>query len=68
MMRLSFAAFMGSGNTRLDTGDMDAHTRVTQLLDTLPGLLTATQLASINSQPQALRAGLILGSPQFQYR
>lgn len=68
MMRLSFATFMGSGSARLDQGDRDAQTRVTQLLDTLPGLLSTAELATIDSQPQALRAGLILGSPQFQYR
>ncbi|MGA9856189.1 MAG: DUF1800 domain-containing protein [Gammaproteobacteria bacterium] len=68
MMRLSFATLMGSGSERLDPGDTDSQTRFTQLLGTLSGLLTPAQIALIDSQPQVLRAGLILGSPQFQYR
>ena len=68
MMRLSFAALMGRGGARLGLDDMDPQARVTRLLDTLPELLPAGEITTIDSQPQALRAGLILGSPQFQYR
>lgn len=71
MMRLSFATALGHGNVRLDPGDMDPTTpeqRATQLFDTLSGLFTPQQIVTIDSQPEPLRAGLILGSPQFQYR
>lgn len=71
MMRLSFATALGHGNVRLDPDQPDAATpeqRAQQLLDTLPGLFTPKQIATIDAQPQPLRAGLILGSPQFQYR
>jgi uncharacterized protein (DUF1800 family) len=68
MMRLSFAAVMGGAKARLGIAAADPQARVAQLLDTLPGLFTPAQLANIDTQPQALRAGLILGSPPFQYR
>ena len=71
MMRLSFATFVGSGNARLDPSGadpQDPQTRASQLFDTLPGLFTPAQIATIDSQPLPLRVGLILGSPQFQYR
>ncbi|MDE2070748.1 MAG: DUF1800 domain-containing protein [Gammaproteobacteria bacterium] len=71
MMRLSFATALGHGNVRLDPGQPHPATpeqRAQQLLDTLPGLFTPMQVATIDAQPQPLRAGLILGSPQFQYR
>ena len=71
MMRLSFATALGHGNVRLDPGAMDPATpaqRAQQLFDTLSGLFSPQQIAAIDSQPEPLRAGLILGSPQFQYR
>ncbi|MGH8278245.1 MAG: DUF1800 domain-containing protein [Gammaproteobacteria bacterium] len=71
MMRLSFATALGHGNVRLDPDTMDqvpAAQRARQLFDTLSGLFTPQQITTIDSQPEALRAGLILGSPQFQYR
>ncbi|MGH8363728.1 MAG: DUF1800 domain-containing protein [Gammaproteobacteria bacterium] len=71
MLRLSFATALGHGNVRLDPGGMDLVTpaqRAQQLFAALPGLFTAQQIVTIDSQPEPLRAGLILGSPQFQYR
>lgn len=71
MMRLSFATALGHGNVRLDPGNMDPVTPeqlAHQLFGTLSGLFTPQQIATIDSQPLPLRAGLILGSPQFQYR
>ncbi|MGB9429104.1 MAG: DUF1800 domain-containing protein [Gammaproteobacteria bacterium] len=71
MMRLSFATAIGHGNVRLDPDVPDPETpeqRAEQLLDALPGLFTPQQIVTIDSQPEPLRAGLILGSPQFQYR
>ncbi|HKT31157.1 MAG TPA: DUF1800 domain-containing protein [Gammaproteobacteria bacterium] len=71
MMRLSFATALGYGKVRLNPGVMESVTpaqRAAQLFDTLQGLFTAQQTVTIDSQPEPLRAGLILGSPQFQYR
>ncbi|MGA9851818.1 MAG: DUF1800 domain-containing protein [Gammaproteobacteria bacterium] len=71
MMRLSFATALGYGNVRLDPSVGDPQIpeqRAEQLLDTLQGLFTPQQIVTIDSQPEPLRAGLILGSPQFQYR
>lgn len=71
MMRLSFATALGRGGARLDPGVPDAvppEQRAQQLFNTLAGLFTPQQIVSIDSQPKELRAGLILGSPQFQYR
>ena len=71
MIRLSFATALGHGNVRLDPDGMDPVTpaqRADQLFSTLQGLFTAQQIVTIDSQPEPLRAGLILGSPQFQYR
>src|SRR5574340_510535 len=71
MMRLSFATALGHGNVRLNPGSMDPvppEQRAAQLFDTLSGLFTAQQIVTMDSQTEPLRAGLILGSPQFQYR
>ena len=71
MMRLSIATAIGSGRMRLDPGLMNSgqpQQRAAQLFDTLPGLFSPQQIMEIDSQPMELRAGLILGSPQFQYR
>ncbi|MDE2236224.1 MAG: DUF1800 family protein, partial [Gammaproteobacteria bacterium] len=68
MMRLSFAAMAGVG--RLDAGQQMKNPQAldAQLYGTLTGLFSSREIASIDSQPPRLRAGLILGSPQFQYR
>ncbi|MDE2196912.1 MAG: DUF1800 domain-containing protein [Gammaproteobacteria bacterium] len=68
MMRLSFATMAGVG--RLDAGQQMQNPQAldAQLYDTLTGLFSSREMASIDSQPARLRAGLILGSPQFQYR
>ncbi len=71
MMRLSFATALGYGNLRFDSNGMrpeKPEQRVTQLFDTLRSLFTPQEIVKIDSQPLPLRAGLILGSPQFQYR
>lgn len=70
-LRLSFATAIGSGRARLNpvqTDSVSPQQLAAQLPATLAGLLPGNVYARIDSQPMPLRAAMILGSPQFQYR
>ncbi len=66
MTRLSFATAAGVGRLDADAGDSQPLDK--QMFETLAGLFSDQQMATIDTQPERLRPGLILGSPQFQYR
>ena len=72
MTRLSYATALGAGKVRLmgdaDMPDPKPEQVTAALYATLHGLFTPDEILKIDAQPAPLRPGLILGSPEFQYR